>query len=297
MSLHAMNRRTFLETATTVTAATLLTSRLGWAADDHKIEKVGVQLYTVRDQMKDDFDGTIAKVAQIGYKEVEFAGYFGRTGQQVRAVVDKNGLSAVSTHVQYDELDEKFPSVIETSKTIGMKYIVCPWIPEELRKSPDIWKQAAEKFNHAGEQTKKAGIQFAYHNHWFEFLPVNGKLPYDELLKECDANLVKMEMDLCWITVAGADPLKYFDRYPGRFPLVHVKDMKKLPPVSQAGSQDFGSSLTDMTAVGSGIIDWKKIFAQSDKAGIKHFIVEHDKPENPFESITKSYEYLNKLRW
>jgi sugar phosphate isomerase/epimerase len=297
MSLHAMNRRTFLETATTVTAATLLTSRLGWAADDHKIEKVGVQLYTVRDQMKDDFDGTIAKVAQIGYKEVEFAGYFGRTGQQVRAVVDKNGLSAVSTHVQYDELDEKFPSVIETSKTIGMKYIVCPWIPEELRKSPDIWKQAAEKFNHAGEQTKKAGIQFAYHNHWFEFLPVNGKLPYDELLKECDANLVKMEMDLCWITVAGADPLKYFDRYPGRFPLVHVKDMKKLPPVSQAGSQDFGSSLTDMTAVGSGIIDWKKIFAQSDKAGIKHYIVEHDKPENPFESITKSYEYLNKLRW
>jgi sugar phosphate isomerase/epimerase len=297
MSLHAMNRRTFLETATTVTAATLLTSRLGWAAGDHKIEKVGVQLYTVRDQMKDDFDGTIAKVAQIGYKEVEFAGYFGRTGQQVRAVVDKNGLSAVSTHVQYDELDEKFPSVIETSKTIGMKYIVCPWIPEELRKSPDIWKQAAEKFNHAGEQTKKAGIQFAYHNHWFEFLPVNGKLPYDELLKECDANLVKMEMDLCWITVAGADPLKYFDRYPGRFPLVHVKDMKKLPKVSQAGGQDFGDSMKDMTSVGDGIIDWKKIFAHSEQAGIKHYIVEHDKPENPFESITKSYEYLNKLRW
>jgi sugar phosphate isomerase/epimerase len=297
MSLHAMNRRTFLETATTVTAATLLTSRLGWAADEHKIEKVGVQLYTVRDQMKDDFDGTIAKVAQIGYKEVEFAGYFGRTGQQVRAVVDKNGLSAVSTHVQYDELDEKFPSVIETSKTIGMKYIVCPWIPEELRKSPDIWKQAAEKFNHAGEQTKKAGIQFAYHNHWFEFLPVNGKLPYDELLKECDANLVKMEMDLCWITVAGADPLKYFDRYPGRFPLVHVKDMKKLPKVSQAGGQDFGDSMKDMTSVGDGIIDWKKIFAHSEQAGIKHYIVEHDKPENPFESITKSYEYLNKVRW
>jgi sugar phosphate isomerase/epimerase len=297
MSLHAMNRRTFLETATTVTAATLLTSRLGWAAGDHKIEKVGVQLYTVRDQMKDDFDGTIAKVAQIGYKEVEFAGYFGRTGQQVRAVVNKNGLSAVSTHVQYDELDEKFPSVIETSKTIGMKYIVCPWIPEELRKSPDIWKQAAEKFNQAGEQTKKAGIQFAYHNHWFEFLPVNGKLPYDELLKECDANLVKMEMDLCWITVAGADPLKYFDRYPGRFPLVHVKDMKKLPKVSQAGGQDFGDSMKDMTSVGDGIIDWKKIFAHSEQAGIKHYIVEHDKPENPFESITKSYEYLNKLRW
>jgi len=295
MSLHAMNRRTFLETATTVTAATLLTSRLGWAAE-HKIEKVGVQLYTVRDLMKDDFDGTIAKVAKIGYKEVEFAGYFGHTGEQVRAVCAKNGLSPVSTHVQYDELDDKFPSVIETSKTIGLKYIVCPWIPEELRKSPDIWKQASEKFNRCGEASKKAGMQFAYHNHWFEFLPVDGKLPYDLLLKECDANLVKMEMDLCWITAAGGDPLKYFNQYPGRFPLVHVKDLKKKPAVSQSGGQNFGDTV-DLTSVGSGIIDWKKIFAQSEKAGIKHYIVEHDKPENPFESITKSYDYLEKLRF
>ncbi len=296
MSLHAMNRRTFLETATAVTAATLLTSRLGWAAADHKIEKVGVQLYTVRDQMKADFDGTIAKVAQIGYKEVEFAGYFGRTGQQVRAACDKNGLAAVSTHVQYDELDDKFPSVIETSKTIAMKYIVCPWIPEELRKSPDIWKKAAEKFNHCGEQSKKAGMQFAYHNHWFEFLPVDGKLPYDELLKECDANLVKMEMDLCWITAAGADPLKYFNLHPGRFPLVHVKDLKTLPKVTAGGAQNYGDTV-DLTEVGSGVIDWKKIFAQSEKAGIKHYIVEHDHPKQPFESIAKSYEYLNTLRF
>jgi sugar phosphate isomerase/epimerase len=280
-----------------VSAATLLTSRLGWAASEHKIDKVGVQLYTVRDQMKADFDSTIAKVAQIGYKEVEFAGYFGRTSQQVRAALDKNGLSAPSTHIQYDELDDKFPSVIETSKAIGMEYIVCPWISEEMRKSPDIWKKAAEKFNGAGEQTKKAGIQFAYHNHWFEFLPVDGKLPYDQLLQECDKDLVKMELDLCWITVGGKDPLVYFDKYPGRFPLVHVKDVKRIPPVTAAGSQDFGSSMKDMTEVGSGIIDWKKIFAQSEKAGIKHYIVEHDNPKQPFESITTSYQYLEKLRF
>jgi len=228
---------------------------------------------------------------------VEFAGYFGHTGEQVRAVCEKNGLDPVSTHVQYDELDDKFASVIETSKVIGLKYIVCPWIPEDLRKSPDIWKQASEKFNRCGDLTKKAGMQFAYHNHWFEFLPVNGKLPYDALLKDCDANLVKMEMDLCWVTAAGGDPLKYFNAYPGRFPLVHVKDMKKLPQVSQAGGQDFGDSMKDMTSVGNGIIDWKKIFAYSQKAGIKHYIVEHDKPENPFESITQSYSYLEKLRF
>jgi sugar phosphate isomerase/epimerase len=296
MSFNAMNRRTFLETAASVAAATLFSSRLGWAAGAHKIDKVGVQLYTVRDLVKEDFEGTIAKVAQVGYKEVEFAGYFGRTAQQVKEVLQKNGLTAPSTHVQYDELDEKFPSVIEFSKAVGMDYIICPWIPEELRKSPDIWKQAAEKFNKCGEQTKQAGIQFGYHNHWFEFLPTNGKLPYDELLKDCDAKLVKMEMDLCWIIAAGGDPLKYFGRYPGRFPLVHVKDLKTKPNVTSGGAQNYGDTV-DLTEVGSGIIDWKKIFAQSDKAGIKHYIVEHDHPKQPIESITKSYQYLSTLSW
>jgi sugar phosphate isomerase/epimerase len=296
MNFKAMNRRTFLETATTVTAATLVTSRLGWAAMEHKAEHIAVQLYSVRDAMKEDFDGTLAKVAQIGYKEVEFAGYFGRTGQQVRASLDKAGLKAPSTHVQYDELDDKFPSVIETSKAIGLNYVVCPWIPEELRKSPDIWKQAAEKFNHCGEECKKAGLQFAYHNHWFEFLPVDGQLPYDLLLKQCDKNLVKMEMDLCWITAAGADPVKYFNEYPGRFPLVHVKDLKTKPNITSGGAQNYGDTV-DLTEVGSGIIDWKSLFSRAGKAGIKVYVVEHDHPKQPFESIATSYQYLEKLRW
>ena len=293
-----MNRRTFLETATTVTAATLLSRRIGWAAADHKIDKIGVQLYTVRDQMKADFEGTLAKVAAIGYKEVEFAGYFDHSPKEVRAILDRLGLASPAPHVAYDTLGDKWPEQIESAKIIGQSYIVCPWIPEDLRKDPDIWKKAAEAFNRAGEASKKAGIQFAYHNHWFEFLPVNGKLPYDLLLEACDPNLVKMELDLCWITVGGSDPLKYFNRFPGRFPLVHVKDMKKLPKVSEAGGQDFGDSLKDdMTEVGSGIIDWKRIFAQSEKAGIKHYIVEHDKPAAPLDSIKTSYEYLRQLRW
>jgi sugar phosphate isomerase/epimerase len=296
MSFHAMNRRTFLETAATISAATLFSSRFGWAAGEHKINKVAVQLYTVRDLMKDDFEGTIAKVAQIGYKEVEFAGYFGRTAQQVKDILTKNGLTAPSTHVQYDELDDKFQSGIEFSKTVGMSYIICPWIPEDVRKSPDIWKQASEKFNKCGEQTKKAGMQFGYHNHWFEFLPIDGKLPYDELLKDCDASLVKMEMDLCWIIAAGGEPVKYFEKYPGRFPLVHVKDLKTKPNVTSGGAQNYGDTV-DLTEVGSGIIDWKKIFAHSQQAGIKHYIVEHDHPKQPIESITKSYEYLSNLRW
>jgi sugar phosphate isomerase/epimerase len=280
-----------------MTAATLLTRRLGFAADDHKIEKIGLQLYTVRDLMKQDLDGTLSKVAAVGYKEVEFAGYFDHSPKDVRAAVDRHGLTAPSAHIDYKNLGDKFPEVIEAAKVVGHEYLVNPWIDEEIRKQPDGWKQAAETFNRAGEACKKAGIQFAYHNHWFEFLPVNGKLPYDLLLTECDPNLVKMELDLCWITVGGQDPLRYFDRYPGRFPLVHVKDVKRVPPVTAGGAQDFGSSMKDMTEVGSGIIDWKKIFAQSDKAGIKHYFVEHDNPKKPLESIKKSYDYLARLRF
>jgi len=293
MSFHALNRRTFLKTAGTAAALSLLPSRLLWGAQ-RKVSPIGVQLYTVRDLMKNDFEGTIAKVAQVGYTEVEFAGYFGRTADQVKAVLAKNGLKAPSTHVQYDELDDKFPSVIDFSKAIGLEYIICPWIPPELRKSPDIWKQASDKFNKCGEQTKAAGMQFGYHNHWFEFIPSNGVLPYDELLRLCDPNLVKMEMDLCWITVAGSDPVKYFEKHPGRFPLVHVKDVKTMPKVTQGGAQNFGDTV-DLTEVGSGVIDWRRIFAHSDTAGIKHYIVEHDHPKQPLESIRVSHEYLSKL--
>lgn len=292
-----MNRRTFFGTAASVSAATLLANKFSWAAGQHKVDKIGVQLYTVRDQMKSDFDGTIAKVAQAGYKEVEFAGYFDHTPQQVRAALDKNGLTSPSCHVEYNLLaPDKWHEQLESAKVIGQSYIVNPWIPEEARKTGDDWKRAAETFNRAGAESKKAGIQFAYHNHWFEFLPENGKLPYDTLLELCDKNLVKMELDLCWITVAGADPLRYFDRYPGRFPLVHVKDVKTLPKITTGGPQNFGDTV-DLTEVGSGIIDWKRIFAQSDKAGIKHYFVEHDHPKSPLESIRNSEEYLTKLRW
>ncbi|PYX05810.1 MAG: sugar phosphate isomerase/epimerase [Acidobacteria bacterium] len=299
-----MDRRSFLGT---MTAATLLTRRFGWAADTHKIDKIGLQLYTVRSEIAKDFEGSLAKVASIGYKEVELAGfkmkdgkisYFDRSPQEMRAALDRHGLSAPSTHVDYTSLSEQnFPKVIEASKIIGNQYIVNPWIDDEVRKQPDGFKRAAATFNRAGKASKEAGMQFAYHNHWFEYIPVNGKLPYDILLEESDPNLVKMEMDLCWTMLGGQDPVKYFDQYPGRFPLVHVKDLTSIPPITAGGKQDFGDSMKEMTEVGSGVIDWKRIFAQSDKAGIKHYFVEHDNPKSPFESIKTSYQYLAQLRF
>jgi sugar phosphate isomerase/epimerase len=255
-------------------------------------------LWTVREAMKQDFEGTLAKVAATGYREVEFAGYFEHSPQEVRATLDRHGLVAPSGHVDYDSLGEKWPKVIEASKVIGHGYIVNPDIGDGLREQPDGWKLAAETFNRAGEASKKAGIQFAYHNHWFEFLPVHGRRPYDILLEECDPNLVKMELDLCWIAVTGQDPLVYFQRYPGRFPLVHVKDMKKIPsPAVVAAITSEDQFFPDMADVGEGVIDWKRIFAKSEEAGIRHYFVEHDDPKSAFDSIRVSYNYMQRLRF
>jgi len=298
-----MNRRTFLGT---ISAAAVLSRQLSWAAE-HRIDKIGLQLYTVRFAMQQDFDGTLAKVAAIGYREAELAGfamdqgkitYFERSPKEMRSALDNHGLVSPSTHVNYTSLSPaNFPRVIEASKIIGNEYIVNPWIEENVRNQPDGWKRAAETFNRVGSDCKKAGIQFAYHNHWFEFIPVNGTMPYDILLKECDRDLVKMEMDLCWIVVGGQDPIKYFDLYPGRFPLVHVKDVKEVPKLTAGGEQNLGDTMPGMTSVGNGIIDWKRILGQSKKAGIKHYFVEHDKPQSPFDSIQASYSYLAQLRF
>jgi sugar phosphate isomerase/epimerase len=275
----AMDRRTFLGT---VTAATVLGSRLSWAADDRKIDKIGLQLYTVRDAMKSDVAGTLAKVAQIGYREVEFAGLFGHSPKEARAMLDKDGLTAPSSHVPYETLGADWEKTLEDAKTLGQSYIVLPSVDDQLLKQADSLNKLVETMNRAGEASRKAGIQFAYHNHAKEFVDVNGKLAYDILLQQTDPNLVKMEMDLYWITKAGHDPLVYFEKYPGRFPLVHVKDMAK-----DGGFAD----------VGSGTMDFKKIFAQSDKAGIKHYFVENDQPKSPFEDIRISFDYLQKLRF
>lgn len=295
-----MNRRTFIGTSVAATLATA--ARPAWAADStHKIARIGIQLYTVRDAMKTDFEGTIAKVAATGYKEVEFAGYFGHSPKDVRAILDKNGLTAPSCHVDYNLVEKKWPETIEAAKIVGHNYIICPWIDEKQRAEPGGWKRAADLFNKAGEVSKKAGIQFGYHNHSFEFESAEtlaGKLPYDFFLAEFDPKFVTMELDLCWISVAGKDPLAYFEKYPGRFPLVHVKDWVK-DASSPSGYQGaMGQTVKyggHMANVGEGTVDWKRIFAQSAKAGIKHYFVENDEPKSAFDDIKVSYTYLRDL--
>ncbi len=290
-----MNRRTFIHSG--IAASTLLATAKSWAnpgsaAPDHRVSPIGLQLYTVRDLLKTDFPGTIAQVAAAGYKEVEMAGYFGHSPKDVRAMLDSHGLVSPSSHIDYATVQMMLPMAIDSAHTMGQTYLVCPWIDEKQREEPDGWKRAAELFNMAGGQCQKAGIQFCYHNHTFEFEPsptLGGKLPYDFFLENTDPNLVKMEMDLCWITVAGADPLAYFAKYPGRFPLVHVKDW-------QGHGGTLADEATRMRDVGQGSIDFKPIFARAEQAGIKHYFVENDAAKG-LDNIRTSFKYLNDLRY
>ena len=281
-----MNRRSFLETMTVFGAGCMAprAPRTAIPPDQPKLERldrIGLQLYTIRGAMAKDFDGSLARVAEIGYREVEFAGYFGRSPQQVRAVLERLGLDAPAAHVPLEALRDDWERTLEAARTIGHRYLVVPWIPAETRTSAG-YRAVADLFNRAGEAARRAGLGFAYHNHDFEFVPVDGRLPYDLLLAETDPSLVKMELDLYWIGKGGRDPLDYFARHPGRFPMVHVKD------ADAAGR---------MVDVGRGRIDFGRIFARREQAGIRHFFVEHDDPAEPFDSIRASYEHLRGLEF
>jgi len=278
-----LERREFVQTLAAAGVAVAWPAGLRTTHRARHIEKVGLQLYSVRTVLEKDFEGTLAHVAEIGYKEVEFAGYFNHTPADVKAILDRHGLSAPSTHIALGEIDA-WKAALDTAKAVGHEYIVVPWLPQEKRMTLDGWKNVAAVFNKAAQMAHDAGLQFAYHNHDFEFPKMEGQVPYDLLLQSTDPKLVQLEIDLYWMTKAGQDPLTYFARWPGRIPLVHVKD--------SAGAPEH-----KMVDVGQGKIDWKRIFEKQDQAGIKHFFVEHDQPPQPFDDIAASYRYLKNLEF
>ena len=245
-------------------------------------QPIGLQLYTVRDLMQKDVQGTLRQVAGVGYREVEFAGLFDKKATTVAKWLKENQLTSPSSHIPIDRLRNNIQGVVDECRTLGNSIIVCPYLDEKERgKTANDWGKLAAEFNKFGDQVKRAGMQFAYHNHDFEFAKLpSGEMGYDILCKECDPKNVKLELDLYWITKGGQDPLAYFAKYPGRFPCVHVKDMT-------------GSG--QITNVGEGRIDWTRIFAKRREAGIEHFFVERDNPTNPIADIKVSYDYLAKL--
>ncbi|HEY7236480.1 MAG TPA: sugar phosphate isomerase/epimerase [Gemmatimonadaceae bacterium] len=288
----SQDRRTFLATlgAAAVTLAARPDRGLKLQLGGRKLKHVGLQLYTVRSAMEKDVPGTIEKVAQIGYTEVEFAGYFNHSPDEIRALLAKNKLTSPSSHVAYPTDAEAWKKTVADAKTAGHHYVTVAWTPEEKRQGPDAYKRVADDFNKAGSEAKKAGLQFAYHNHDYELAASpsggEGALPLDILFEHTDPALVTFEMDLYWMVHGGADPLAYMKKYPGRVSMVHVKDA-------------MGDPAHTMTEVGKGTIDFPKIFAYDAAHGshIKHAFVEHDQPADPFASIKTSYEYLAKMNY
>lgn len=267
------------------------------AAGPPRVTHPGVQLYTVREPLQQDFRGTLERIAALGYREVEFAGYFDQSPQAIRALLDDLGLAAPSAHAGDALLGPEAARAIDVALTLGHRYLVVAWVPPEQWRDLDGWKRRAQAFNRAGELCRRAGLQFCYHNHHFEFARLQGQRPYDLLLADCDARLVQMELDLCWAAAARQDALQLLRDHPGRFPLVHLKQLKALPRLDGGDvlSLRMDEAAGLMTEVGPGAIDFAGLLADPASRGIRHFFVEHDQPAAPLASIETSLRYLRSL--
>ena len=253
-------------------------------------EKVGIQLYSLRSQLVKDLEGTLAKVAKIGFAEVETYGYSKKGGfwglsiEKFKDLLKKYDLKTPSGHYDFNSYlqtgkEDDLNAYIEAAKETGQKYITVPSLGAPYRGSIDGFKQVAEKLNKASVLIKKADLQLAYHNHAFEFEDFNGKTGYDVLISETDPANLKFELDIYWAVRGGKDPITLFKQNPQRYVMWHVKDMSKKD--------------TSFTEVGTGRIDYKKIFAEAKVAGVKHYFVEQDVIKiDPFESVKQSYQYI-----
>lgn len=241
---------------------------------------LGLQLYTVRELMAEDVVATLELVAATGYREVEFAGYFDVPPGEMRSHLANSALRAPSSHIGYGEFAGDLTAVIEHALAVGHRYVVVPAIPDDERATLDDYRRHAGNFNRWAEACSDAGLQFAYHNHAFEFEETEGQLPYDLLLSETDPERVKMELDLAWARAGNADPLAYFEAWPGRFPLTHIKDL------------DAGGNEAD---IGSGDVAFARVFAHGEQAGLRHGFVERDHPADVRESIRNNYAAIQPL--
>jgi sugar phosphate isomerase/epimerase len=292
-----MNRRNFIlkSSVLSVTALSML------QCTANKIAaigggRVGLQLYTVRDAMSKDARGTLKALSAMGYTDVENAGYsggkfYGIPVKEMKMLLDDLGLRMASGHIGLNEMSkdqnktvaDTWESVVKDAKEIGQKYLVCPYLMPNDRKSIDQYKNVCNLLNKCGEITKKYGIQMGYHNHDFEFKTVDGQIPYDIMMQNTEKDLVSFELDVYWTEFAGVSTADYYKNYKGRYNLMHVKDMAKTPDRIFA-------------EVGNGVIDWKNMFANAKAAGVDFFYVEQDRCVNyqPMDAVKISLDYLKK---
>lgn len=275
-------RREFLKVSGGLAVSALLMTNRAKAVT---VKNVGIQLYTVRKEMLADAKGTLEQLAKIGYKELESAGsqkgnFYGLSPKEIKKIATDLGMTVRSGHVH---IDKNWQQSIDMAAEAGQTYIVCSSMPSEGQTVAN-YQRCADVFSKSAEDAKKAGLVFGYHNHDYEFDKVGGQVLYDILLDRTDPKLVTMEMDLGWVVVAGGDPLAYFNKYPGRFPLWHLKDMD--------------TTKKESTEFGKGQVNVKLMLQQMKKAGVKHFFVEQEEyPVTALDSAKYDFDYLAKLNY
>jgi sugar phosphate isomerase/epimerase len=244
--------------------------------------EIALQLYTLREQANDDFVGMLTEVADAGYTAVEFAGYGGLSADALRKVIDDLGLRAISSHVGFRRFESEPAQVLEELNTLGCQFAVVPGIPQELR-GVESAPYLVESFNAWGAASKAAGLRFGYHNHAWEFTPLDGSTMYDLLADGTDPALVDLQIDIYWALVAGADPVDLIRRNAGRVPTLHAKEL-----ANGADGKD--------TTIGDGVTDWPGVMAAAKAAGSEWFIVEQeDDSANAYRDIRRSLQNLRRI--
>lgn len=315
-----MKRRTFLEKSALAVAATAITKNTFAQAN----QKLGIQLFTIPQVVAKDFPGTLKKLSEIGYREIEFFGpypfsspktiegwkplaaqlgitqnaFYGYSISDVRKVLSDNNLTTPSVHLDLITLRENLPAAGEALAALGTRYVALPALsnPDD-RKTLDDYKRLAEEFNRIGEQLARYGLVFTYHNHGYEHAPKDGAVPMDVLLQQTNARYVAFEMDIFWLTAGGGSPVEFLTQYPGRFQLMHVKDAAQ--PIRFAGDggtpDQWIALFPKMADPGSGVFDLKAIIATGRAQGVKHFYLERDLTPDPDRTLRNSYAYLAAL--
>lgn len=282
-----MKRRDFLQTSALAIAGSLTLPSI--LAEAKSKGSIGLQLYTLRDVILKDVKGTLSAVAAMGYTSVETYDYkagnlFGMPTTEFGKYLNGLGIKVTSGHYGIDlATGSEWEKACADAKEMGQEYVVVPWMDKKYYSSIDTLKVTCNSLNKAAEVAKKYKLQMGYHNHAFEFTEVEGKVVYEVMLDNLDKKLVTMELDLFWVVNAGKDPFKYFEKYPGRFELWHVKDMDKTKRENNAD-------------VGTGSIDYKALFAKAKQSGMKRFFMEQETyPSTPMESAKNSIDYLKTI--
>ncbi len=256
--------------------------------------QIGLQLYSLRDAFKADVPGTLDKVKALGIVEVETANTYGMPPEKFAAMLAERGLKAISGHFQYGAMEKDISAVVAEAKALGLQFAACPWIPHEAAEFTEaVAKKAAADFNRWGEAFSKVGIKFAYHPHGYEFVPrPDGSTLFDLLMAETKPEFVTFEMDVFWVIYPGKDPVELMRKYPTRFALMHLKDLRKGRPT---GFYTGHTDVKDNVPIGSGQVDWPAVLREAANIGVKHYFIEDESPIAE-QQMPESIRYLNSLK-